>query len=283
MKIVLDVRKSLQENAATFFENAKKAKKKLEGALKALNLLKQKIERLEREIDLLKQESKSQIQDMQHVFTMQKRKTFWFEKFRWCLLPGNVLILAGRDATTNEILIKKYAKPSDTVLHCELRGSAFIVLKQFATMQSLINGELQTLEQLDENVLQLAADFAVTMSKAWKFQLYSYNVAIVKGSQVSKKARHGEYLTKGAFMITGKIKTITGKLNLALGLVVINDQKKVMAGPLQAVKTFAKQTFQLIPGNRKASDIAKQIAKHFSTSVDEVIKALPSGGFEIRH
>ena len=44
MKLVLDVRKSVEANAAVYFEKAKKAKKKLEGAKAALERLKQKLQ-----------------------------------------------------------------------------------------------------------------------------------------------------------------------------------------------------------------------------------------------
>ena len=44
MKVKLYLKKSVEENAAIYFENSKKAKKKLEGAKKALENLSERIE-----------------------------------------------------------------------------------------------------------------------------------------------------------------------------------------------------------------------------------------------
>ena len=49
MKISLDIRKSVEENASVFFEKSKKAKKKLKGALEALEISKKKLKTVEDE------------------------------------------------------------------------------------------------------------------------------------------------------------------------------------------------------------------------------------------
>ena len=48
-KITLDLNKSIEQNASTYFEKSKKQKKKLEGALPALEESRRKLARLERQ------------------------------------------------------------------------------------------------------------------------------------------------------------------------------------------------------------------------------------------
>lgn len=36
------------------------------------------------------------------------RKTMWFEKFLWFISSENYIVVAGRDAQQNEMLVKRY-------------------------------------------------------------------------------------------------------------------------------------------------------------------------------
>ena len=38
------------------------------------------------------------------------RKTYWFEKFYWFVTSENYLVISGRDAQQNELLVKRYLK-----------------------------------------------------------------------------------------------------------------------------------------------------------------------------
>ena len=46
--------------------------------------------------------------------TQQLRKPHWFEKFNWFVTSENHLVLSGRDAQQNELLVKRW-RPH---LHC---------------------------------------------------------------------------------------------------------------------------------------------------------------------
>ena len=97
MKIRLLVNKSLEQNAAIYYEKAKKAKKKLKGAQDALAKSKQKLEQFQ-----TKAAKKVRIEKP----TPTKKE--WYEKFRWFFSSEGFLCIGGRDATTNEIIIKKH-------------------------------------------------------------------------------------------------------------------------------------------------------------------------------
>ena len=38
------------------------------------------------------------------------RKPHWFEKFNWFITSENLLVISGRDAQQNEILVKRYLR-----------------------------------------------------------------------------------------------------------------------------------------------------------------------------
>jgi predicted ribosome quality control (RQC) complex YloA/Tae2 family protein len=38
------------------------------------------------------------------------RKAYWFERFHWFITSENYLVLSGRDAQQNELLVKRYLR-----------------------------------------------------------------------------------------------------------------------------------------------------------------------------
>ena len=91
MKLSLDTTKTLEENAAFYFEKSKKAKKKLVGIEKILNITKKKL--------FYEQEEKKE----QRVYEAQAQKK-WYMKFHWFFSSDGFLCIGGKDATTNDIL-----------------------------------------------------------------------------------------------------------------------------------------------------------------------------------
>ena len=103
MELTLYLDKTVEQNAAIYFETSKKAKKKLEGATAALIESTKKLAKLEKE---KKEKDKVNQQTEQNLKT--KTKSEWYEKFRWFISSEGFLVIGGRDATTNEIIIKKF-------------------------------------------------------------------------------------------------------------------------------------------------------------------------------
>ena len=100
-RLVLDLKKSVEKNASDYFEKAKKIKKKIKGAQEALQKSLKKLKDLETKKEKLSvEEEKKKI--------AKQRKKEWYEKFRWFLSSDKFLVLGGRDATSNEVLIKKH-------------------------------------------------------------------------------------------------------------------------------------------------------------------------------
>ena len=253
MQISLDIRKSIDENATVYFKKAKKLKKKIEGTQEIIAKTKQHLEQAEKKQRILLEK-----QSQQKKLDIKKE---WFDKYRWFMSSEGFLVVAGRDATTNEILMKKHTEEHDVVFHTDMPGSPFVIIKN--PQQKLI----------PEATKQEAADYCASLSNAWKRGLASTEVYSIQPDQVSKEAKSGEYLGKGAFMIYGKRAYYEGKMSLAVCIY----ENKVMIGPLQAVKALQIPFVQILQGNKKLSDIAKKVQQKIHAEIDDIIRVLPQG------
>ena len=259
-RLGLDLTKGINENAAFYFEKAKKARKKLEGAEKALRENLKNLQELEAKKEKIILEKSGKEKSM-------GRKREWYEKFRWFISSEGFLVIGGRDATSNEIVIKKHTESNDIVFHTDIAGSPFFVVKS--------EGKI-----IGEKTKEEAADATCTFSKVWKLGLQTSPVFYVSPEQVSKKTKSGEYMGKGAFMIYGKTNYIGNKINLAVGM---TKNQQIMAGPVDAVKSHCEKYVILIQGDEKASAVAKNIQYKIGGAIDEIIRALPSGEFIIKN
>lgn len=246
--------KSLQENANSYFEKSKKARAKLKGLEKAMQELKAKAENAE-----------SAGEERQGP--EKKRKREWFEKFRWFYTSKNSLLcIAGKDRQSNEQLVKKHMLPEDLYFHAEIQGAAHCIIKE-------------GIAKAEEQDKKEAAGFAAVHSKAWSSGISAVDVYSVRPEQVSKQAQSGEALGSGAFMIYGERewhrKTA---LEFAVG---IDENGRIISGPLEAVKARAKAFERLEPGSIEKSEMAKKLKTAFEkktglkASLDELISAIP--------
>jgi len=259
-KIDIYLNKGVEENASIYFERSKKAKKKIEGAEEAIKKFKKKLDKLRKDKEKIIEKKKKKV---------KKTKKEWFEKYRWFYSSDNFLVIGGRDSTTNEIIIKKHTDKNDLVFHTDMAGSPFVVIKSDS-------------KEIPEQTKKEAAQFTAAFSKAWKTNLTFTKVYYVKPEQVTKEAKAGEYLQKGAFMVYGKKEYYSPKITLAIGL---SEEKgnKIMSGPESAIKKHCKNYFIIKQGDEKPSDVAKKINKKFNTDLDEIIRALPPGNCKIKN
>lgn len=265
MEITLDTKKTLEQNAAIYFEKAKKAKRKIEGLKKALEQFNREKEELLKKKEKIVSKEEQKIQEKKEKKEKQRAKQ-WYEKFHWFTSSEGFLCIGGKDATTNEIVIKKHTDKDDVVFHTEAPGSPFFVIKA----EDKKPGEAT----LNETAIATAS-----YSRAWKLGLSSVFAYYVSPEQVSKKALAGEYLQKGGFMIYGKRTSYTVTLELGIGLL---PDGRIMGGPVDAVKKNCGKMLIVVQGKQSKSDIAKKIQKIIGGEIDEIISALPAGEFEIK-
>ena len=180
--IEIDLNLSAQANARKYFVQKKSAavkeKKTVESGGVALKSAEKK--------------TKQQLKEMSKIATINKaRKVFWFEKFFWFISSENYLVIGGKDAQQNELLVKRYMKANDVYVHADLHGAATVIVKNPKT------------EPVPPKTLTEAGQFAVCFSAAWDSKVVTA-AYWVNPDQVSKTAPSGEYLTVGSFMIRGK-------------------------------------------------------------------------------
>ena len=254
-QITLSIKKSVDQNASTYFEKAKKAKKKIEGVKEALIKLEKNLSDVsEKEIIVKSEEKLKKIKE--------KRKQEWYEKFHWFISSEGFLCVGGRDATSNEIIIKKHADKEDFVFHTEAPGSPFFVIK------------VKDKKPTEKTFKEVAAATAA-FSKAWKLGLGTAEVYMIKPDQVKKELG----LPKGSFMIHGKRKYFRPALILSIGT---TKKGMVMSGPESAVKKNCDKYVNIEQGREKTSAVAKSIHKKIGGDLDEIIRALPAGGCKIK-
>ncbi len=278
MDIELDVNKTLEENASYYFENSKKMKKKLKGALEALKKFeleeKNKQEETEEKTKKKKEEQKNYIEKI-------NKKYPWYMKYRWFFTSKNHLVIGGKDANTNEEIIKKRLEKKDLVFHADVNGSPFFILKlEKEEQKNYIEKENEEYKREIQEVIDATASF----SRAWKYGLSIVECFFVLPEQVTKKAKAGEYLQKGSFMIYGKKNIFTGILKLYVRTIKIDDNNYIMISPVESKENF----IELKPGKMKVSDAAKEIKKYIEKkgikdiTLDEIIKNLP-GSVDIKY
>ena len=255
----LNLRHSIQENAANYYAGAKKAEKKLEGANDALQETQHKIEEL-------KQYWATRMKETQKPLIKAGKKA-WYEKFRWFNSSDGFLVIGGRDAITNEILVKKYMEPQDIVFHADIVGAPFVIIKA--------EGKTPT-----EQTLMESAQFAASYSRAWKGTSGAVDVYWVKPEQVSKSPPSGQYIPKGAFVIKGTKNYIRNiPLQIALGIKTEEEHLRVIGGPVEAITKQTDAYVKIVPGKLTSSKLAKQIrfllAKKASESLQKEILKIP--------
>ena len=210
----------------------------------------------------------------------KKRKLEWYEKFRWFKSSEGFLVVGGRDATTNEIIIKKHTQKGDVVFHTDMAGSPFFVVKKDSiSKDSRKSKDTESKDvEIGEDTLIEVADATCSYSRAWKLGLSILDVFYVKPEQVTKKAQSGEFMPKGAFMVYGKTEYLRPRLEMAIGV----KDDLVIGGPINAVKKQTDKFKIIIPGKKKKSEIAKKIKHKLGGDLDEITKFLPAGGCEIK-
>ena len=114
-------------------------------------------------------------------------------------------------------------------------------------------------------------------SRAWKLGVQSVDVYWIAPEQVSKQAKAGEYLAKGAFMVYGKRNYLTVKPEIAVGM----QNGRVIGGPAKSVQSRAGSAVVILQGGDKPSDVAKKIQKKIGGTVDEIMAFIPAGSSRI--
>ena len=256
-KIKIYVHEGVEQNAERYYAVIKKFRKKKEGALAAMArpLPKKK--------------------PVRHDLVVMKK--LWYHRFRWFMTSDGVPVLGGRDASQNEELVKKYMAGGDLFVHADVHGASVVIVK----------GKT---ERMDE-----VACFAASYSGAWRSGHFSADVYSAHPPQVSKTPEHGEFVTRGSFIVRGE-RTYYRNVPVAVGIgLVLEPAAAVIGGPPAAIKPRAKVYVELKPGQYEPNDVAKKVLRLIKQGIaddeekalkgvlntDRVAAFIPPGGSDI--
>ena len=263
--IIIDPKLSIPENAENYYEKSKKAKKKTKGALIA-------IENTKKQLEKIKAKKEVAMENISIPKKREKKNLKWYEKLRWFITSDNTLVIGGRDAGTNEAVVKKYLDNNDIYLHADIHGATSTAIK--------LEGK-----SLNDTILKESGEFAASFSSAWSKGFTTQDVFWVHPDQVSKTPEAGEFLAKGSFVIRGNRNYIrSARVKIAIGIVDY-EGKRIMAGPVESLEAHCENYVVLKPGYTKKEAIAKKILHKINEddllTLDDIIRVLPSGKCDI--
>jgi predicted ribosome quality control (RQC) complex YloA/Tae2 family protein len=257
--VTLDYTLGVEGNANALYQRGKEAKDKMQGAQEALVETEKRLAQKVKEGESLKRVEKR---------TARKTKEFWFERYKWFVTSEGHLVLGGRDAHSNDQLVKKHLKATERFAHADVHGAPSVVVQ---------NGADGTDEEMVE-----ACTFALAHSKAWMAGASEGTAYWVLPDQVSKMAQAGEFVPRGAFVIRGKRNYLYHlPLELAVGEVVYEGARKIMCGPLSGVQAHSSRYVVIGPGKKVRTKASATLAKMFEVPEEEIARILPPGEVEI--
>lgn len=269
-RVEVDYREDVPRNAERLYEESKKAKEKLEGAKRAAEDTRRKIEEL--------REKGFEAEEARVPQRRVREPERWFTEYRWFRTSDGELVVAGRNASQNEELVKGHLEKGDLFFHTDVEGAPATVMK---------GGQ-----GAGEASREEAAVFALSNSSIWREGFYSGDVYAVEPEQVTKTPESGEHLPKGSFVIRGERQYFRNLgVSHCVGLTV-EDETRVMGGPCSAVGEHCRYWVEVEPGDREKSGLANEIREVFEEGCDEedrtvvdrvatqeaVARALPPGG-----
>jgi predicted ribosome quality control (RQC) complex YloA/Tae2 family protein len=267
--------------------------------------LRQIMDSLESQKENLVEQTRAQEEKAQRKMVTERRERQWFERYRWFITSDGRLVVGGRDATSNSIVINKYTEKNDVVSHADLHGSPFFILKN-----------QNDTKWPDDDIALEVAQATVSFSRAWKDELGSADAYWVYPDQVSKSPPSGEYLARGSFFIEGKKNFIRHvKVELSVGLTTASKLPKedvptesdtsenqneeepsiVICGPDKSLAAIAFTRVKIAPGKEKGSEFARKLKQQLinkitdntlkenskKLSIDEIMRVLPSGSYKL--
>ena len=255
--VTLDYTKGLDANASDIYQQSKDIGEKGKHAEEALNNSRQ---------ELAKKEKGIAKQKAAMAGKAQPTKQFWFERFKWFFTSEGKLVIAGRDAHTNDGVVKKHLKEKDLYAHTDIHGAPSTIIKDGASAS--------------QQELREACQFATAQSKGWVGAVTEGSAYWVYPDQVSKTPNPGEFVPRGAFIIRGKRNyEYHLPLELVIGEITFQGARKVMCGPASCFKD-CERYFVIRPGKNK-NRISGEMAKRFNVPEEEISRIMPPGESEI--
>ncbi|HKV90677.1 MAG TPA: ribosome rescue protein RqcH, partial [Thermoplasmata archaeon] len=253
--------RSIRSSAQTLYDEAKRIQSKLAGASAALSESDGRLARSATEL-------LSRAPRARSVEAAKRRTPNWYERYRWFHTTEGLLVIGGRDAPTNDLIVRRYLKPGDKYVHADIHGAPSVIVKHPAP------GDPSGTEA---SVAE-AAQWGVAFSKAWRAGLASASAFAVEADQVSKAAASGEFVPRGAWVIHGT-KEVLKDLPLELGLGTVEDKGETLwnVAPPRSLERRGKLVYVLSPGpERERAEREVELAGDAGVPRDRLQSLLPA-------
>ena len=249
----LDFRKTAGQNMSELFQDSKTYKGKIEGALRAI-------------------ESSKKEADRKPKLKQKVRPKEWYEVYHWFRSSEGFLVISGRDAKSNEKIVKKHLKEKDLYVHADVYGAPSTIIK--------VEGESVPSEQ----TIREACTFAVSFSRAWSAGLRSGSAYWVLPSQVSKTPESGEFVSTGSWIVRGKRNYLFNlNMELEVGKEEFKNTERAIIRPADGNWESHEGFYKIIPGKTKRIDTVTELSRLLSIQKEELESVLPPGGSEIEN
>ncbi|MCS5529358.1 MAG: NFACT family protein [Candidatus Poseidoniales archaeon] len=291
--ITLEISKTVHQNAQRYFEEGRSQKSKAKGAQAALAGTEEAREKAEKRA--AKDAAAGRLR------ARQRSKRFWFEKHRWAMLSGGHLLIGGRDAKGNDVVVRKHLSSHDLYFHADLHGAPSCSLKlkdglapnqnpseaipegvaSLQIVQNLADGT-EDARELSESLHSEAAQVAVCWSRAWGSGGAAAVAFHARPSQVSKTTESGESLGRGSFVVRGKRNWHRDlPLELAVGMAVVNGVPMPVSGTPSTISEHCQRWVKVTPGREKKEAVANRISKATGLVQDDLLSCLPPGNCSV--
>ncbi|MBI2628936.1 DUF814 domain-containing protein [Candidatus Pacearchaeota archaeon] len=179
-----------------------------------------------------------------------------YEKYRWFYTSNKHLVVGGKSAEQNEEVINKYKeKGKYIVMHTNSPGSPF----------SVILTDNPSPKDLEETAI-----FTACFSRAWREGKKKEIVDIFLMEQIIKN----KSMKSGTFAVIGLVDKKTVELRLYSEM----QKNKLRFIPF---KPKNEESICIISGKINKEQFAEQIAIKLEIPKEQVLNALPTGGFRI--
>ena len=283
----------MHQNAQRYFEEGRSQKSKAKGAQAALAGTEEAREKAEKRA--AKDAAAGRLR------ARQRSKRFWFEKHRWAMLSGGHLLIGGRDAKGNDVVVRKHLSSHDLYFHADLHGAPSCSLKlkdglapnqnpseaipegvaSLQIVQNLADGT-EDARELSESLHSEAAQVAVCWSRAWGSGGAAAVAFHARPSQVSKTTESGESLGRGSFVVRGQRNWHRDlPLELAVGMAVVNGVPMPVSGTPSTISEHCQRWVKVTPGREKKEAVANRISKATGLVQDDLLSCLPPGNCSV--
>jgi hypothetical protein len=180
-----------------------------------------------------------------------------YRKYKWFFTSSGKLVIGGKSAEQNEQLVCEIIKKKKDyiMMHTRKPGSPFSVI-------------LEDIEKINAEDLEETAVFTGCFSQQWKISRNA-TVDMFVSSQVYKD----KIMKTGTFGVLGKKQ---GGYKVKLRLYLKKQKRKLRAVP------FKTGSLVLHPGKMKKEKAGEIISEKLKIREQEVLEALPAGGFLIK-